>query len=169
MTALNGDDNDNSTPSSALMESSSAAVADSNDTIGSNYDNTIGGSISLIHESKQQSTDDWGEEMATTIQRPMGWGRRETTISLKIGRGGQWLDQWWQQRQSARRRRQQKGLWHSGGGQQVQLQEIVMRQRRRTSSSPTADARTMIHGGAIIPQRGQLTPSTVAMGGGLPA
>ena len=62
MTALNGDDNDNSTPSSALTESSSAAVADSDDTIGSNYDNTIGGSISLIHESKQQSTDDRGEE-----------------------------------------------------------------------------------------------------------
>ena len=165
MTALNGDDNDNWTPSSTLTESSSAAVADSDNTIGSNYDNTIGGSISLIHESKQQSTDDRGEEMATTIQRPMG----ETTISLKIGRGGQWLDQWWQQRQSARRRRQQKGLWHSGGGQQVQLQEIVMRQRRRTSSLPMADARTMIHGGAIIPQRGQLTPSTVAMGGGLPA
>ncbi len=37
-------------------------------------DNAIGGSISLVRGSKQQSTDDWGEETATTIQRPMGVG-----------------------------------------------------------------------------------------------
>jgi hypothetical protein len=31
-------------------------------------DDTIGGSISLVRGSKQQSTDDWDEETATTIQ-----------------------------------------------------------------------------------------------------
>jgi hypothetical protein len=49
-----------------------AAVADSNDAIGSNNNDAIGGSISLVHGSKQQSTDARGEEMATTTQQLVG-------------------------------------------------------------------------------------------------
>ncbi len=53
--------------------------------------NAIGGSISLVRGSKQQSTDDRGEETATTIQRPMGDGGGEIQQSaLKLGGGGRW-------------------------------------------------------------------------------
>ena len=48
----------------------------------------IGGSISLVHGSKQQSTDDRGEESATTIQRPMGDGGGEIQQSALILGGG---------------------------------------------------------------------------------
>ena len=37
-------------------------------------DDAIDGSINLVCGSKQQSTDDQGEETARTIQRPMGDG-----------------------------------------------------------------------------------------------
>ena len=47
-----------------------------------------GGSISLVRGSKQQSTDDRGEEMATTIQRPMGDGGGEIQQSALILGGG---------------------------------------------------------------------------------
>ena len=51
-------------------------------------DDAIGGSISLVRGSKQQSTDNRGEEMATTIQRPMGDGGGEIQQSaLILGRG----------------------------------------------------------------------------------
>ena len=62
-------------------------------------DEAIGGSISLVRGSKQQSTDDRGEETATTIQRPMGDGGGEIQQSalgeiqqpaLILGRGGRW-------------------------------------------------------------------------------
>jgi hypothetical protein len=51
----------------------------------------ISGSISLVRESKQQSTDDRGEETAMSDDNTTtdgGWGRRDTTISLNVGRGG---------------------------------------------------------------------------------
>jgi hypothetical protein len=51
-------------------------------------DDAIAGSISLVHGSKQQSTDDRGEEMATTIQRPMGDGGGEIQQSALILGGG---------------------------------------------------------------------------------
>jgi hypothetical protein len=54
-------------------------------------DDAIGGSISLVRGSKQQSTDDRGEETAMSNGNTMtdgGWGRRDTTISLNIGWGG---------------------------------------------------------------------------------
>jgi len=56
-------------------------------------DNAIGGSISLIRGLKQQSTEDRGEETAMSDDNTTtdgGWGRRDTTISLNIGRGGRW-------------------------------------------------------------------------------
>ena len=54
-------------------------------------DEAIGGSISLVRGSKQQSTDDRGEETATTIQRPMGDGGGEIQQSaLILGGGGRW-------------------------------------------------------------------------------
>jgi len=56
----------------------------------------IGGSISLVRGSKQQSTDDQGEEMATTIQRPMGDGGGEiqqSAIILGMGDGGRGLEE----------------------------------------------------------------------------
>jgi hypothetical protein len=54
-------------------------------------DNAIGGSISLVRGWKQQSTDDWGEETATTIQRPMEDGGGEIQQSaLILGGGGRW-------------------------------------------------------------------------------
>ena len=54
-------------------------------------DNAIGGSISLVRGWKQQSTDDQGEETATTIQRPMGDGGGEIQQSaLILGGGGRW-------------------------------------------------------------------------------
>ena len=46
--------------------------------------NAIGSSISLVRGSKQQSTDDRGEETATTIQRPMGDGGGEIKQSALI-------------------------------------------------------------------------------------
>jgi len=51
-------------------------------------DDAIGGSISLIRGSKQQSTDDRGEETATTIQRPMGDGGGEIQQAALILGGG---------------------------------------------------------------------------------
>jgi hypothetical protein len=51
-------------------------------------DDAIGGSISLVRGSKQQSTDDRGEETATTIQRPMGDGGGEIQQSALIFGGG---------------------------------------------------------------------------------
>ena len=48
-------------------------------------DDAIGGSISLVRGSKQQSTDNRSEETTNG-----GWGRRDTTISLNIGREGRW-------------------------------------------------------------------------------
>jgi hypothetical protein len=54
-------------------------------------DDAIGGSISLVRGLKQQSTDDRGEETAMSDDNTTtdgGWGRRDTTISLNIGRGG---------------------------------------------------------------------------------
>ena len=54
-------------------------------------DDAIGGSISLVRGWKQQSTDDRGEETATTIQRPMGDGGGEIQQSaLILGGGGRW-------------------------------------------------------------------------------
>jgi hypothetical protein len=54
-------------------------------------DDAIGGSISLVCGSKQQSTDDRGEETATTIHRPMGDGGGEIQQSaLILGGGGRW-------------------------------------------------------------------------------
>ena len=54
-------------------------------------DDAIGGSISLVRGSKQQSTDDRGEETATTIHRPMGDGGGEIQQSaLILGGGGRW-------------------------------------------------------------------------------
>ena len=50
-------------------------------------DDAIGGSISLVRGSKQQSTDDRGEETATTIHRPMGDGGGE----IPRGDGGRGL------------------------------------------------------------------------------
>ena len=57
-------------------------------------DDAIGGSISLVRGSKQQSTDNRGEELATTIQRLMGDGGGEIQQSALIlgeGDGGQGL------------------------------------------------------------------------------
>jgi hypothetical protein len=51
-------------------------------------DDAIGGSISLVRGSKQHSTDDRGEETATTIQRPMGDGGGEIQKSALILGGG---------------------------------------------------------------------------------
>ena len=54
-------------------------------------DDSIGGSISLVRGSKHQSTDNRVEETAMSNDNTMtdgGWGRRDTTISLNIGRGG---------------------------------------------------------------------------------
>jgi len=51
-------------------------------------DDAIGGSISLVRESKQQSTDDQGEETARTIQQPMGDGGGEIQQSALILGGG---------------------------------------------------------------------------------
>jgi hypothetical protein len=51
-------------------------------------DDAIGGNISLVRGSKQQSTDDRGEETATTIQRPMGDGGGEIQQSALILGGG---------------------------------------------------------------------------------
>jgi hypothetical protein len=51
---------------------------------------SISGSISLICGSKQQSTDDRGEETVTTIQRPMGDGKGEIQQSALILDGGGW-------------------------------------------------------------------------------
>jgi hypothetical protein len=54
----------------------------------------IGDSISLARGSKQQSTDDRGEETATTIQRPMGDGGGEiqqSALILGAGDGGRGL------------------------------------------------------------------------------
>jgi hypothetical protein len=48
-------------------------------------DDAIGGSISLVCGLKQQSTDKRSEETTNG-----GWGRRDTTISLNIGREGRW-------------------------------------------------------------------------------
>ena len=59
-------------------------------------DDAIGGSISLVHRSKQQSTDDRGEETATTMQRPMGDGGGEiqqSAIILGMGDGGRGLEE----------------------------------------------------------------------------
>jgi hypothetical protein len=51
---------------------------------------SIRGSISLVCGSKQQSTDDRGEETVTTIQRPMGDGKGEIQQSALILDGGGW-------------------------------------------------------------------------------
>jgi len=59
-------------------------------------DDAIGGIISLIRGSKQQSTDDRGEETVTTIQRPMGDGGGEIQQSALIlggGDGGRGLEE----------------------------------------------------------------------------
>jgi len=59
-------------------------------------DNAIGGSISLVCGWKQQSTDDRGEEMATTIQRPMSDGGGEiqqAALMLGGGDGGRGLEE----------------------------------------------------------------------------
>jgi len=56
----------------------------------------IGDSISLVRGSKQQSTDDRGEETATTIQRLMGDGGGEIQQSALIlggGDGGRGLEE----------------------------------------------------------------------------
>jgi hypothetical protein len=53
-------------------------------------DDAIGGSISLVRGSKQQSTDNRGEELATTIQRLMGDGGGEIQQSALILGGGGW-------------------------------------------------------------------------------
>ncbi len=51
-------------------------------------DDAIGGSISLVRGSKQQSTDDQGEETARTIKRQMGDGGGEIQQSALILGGG---------------------------------------------------------------------------------
>jgi len=59
-------------------------------------DDAIGGSISLVHGSKQHSTDDRGKETATTIQGPMGDGGGEIQQSALIlgwGNGGWGLEE----------------------------------------------------------------------------
>ena len=59
-------------------------------------DDAIGGSISLVRGAKQQSTDDRGEETATTIQRLMGDGGGEIQQSALIlggGDGGRGLEE----------------------------------------------------------------------------
>jgi hypothetical protein len=54
-------------------------------------DDAIGGSISLVRGSKQQSTDDRGEESAMTIQQPIGDGGGEIQQStLILGGRGRW-------------------------------------------------------------------------------
>ncbi len=58
-------------------------------------DDAISGSISLVRGSKQ-STDDRGEETATTIQRPMGDGGGEiqqAALMLGGGDGGRGLEE----------------------------------------------------------------------------
>ena len=73
----------------SLYRRKTTAVADIDD-------DPIGGSISLIRGSKQQSTDDRGEETATTIQRPMGDGGGEIQQSALIlgrGEGGRGLEE----------------------------------------------------------------------------
>ena len=66
-------------------------------TAAADLDNdALGGSISLVRVSKQQSTDDRGEETATTIQRPMGDGGEEIQQSALIlggGDGGRGLEE----------------------------------------------------------------------------
>ena len=59
-------------------------------------DDAISGSISLVRGLKQQSTDDRGEETATTIQRPMGDGGGEIQqAALILGgeNGGRGLEE----------------------------------------------------------------------------
>ena len=60
-----------------------AVAADSDETIGSNNDDAIDSSISLVRGSKQKSTDDWGEEMAMTTQH--GGGETQQSASKRGG------------------------------------------------------------------------------------
>jgi len=57
-------------------------------------DDAIGSSFSLIRGSKQQSTDDRGEETAATIQRPMGDGGEEIQQSALTLGGGTVVGAW---------------------------------------------------------------------------